>query len=283
MISSTDEEYLLTHAYVPEHIVSLMVLLSKGEPFLVEEYLIFAQDNWLILVGYPLGGIFSQERCERVLKQTVETFRPEYLWFIGPEIPRSLIDTCKERQTDQYYRFEIGQTKVKPSLQRMVEKASKALRVERANSISKEHEKLIAEFLKREELPPRIKELYRAIPDYVAHSSSVCVLNALNQKGKLCAFYIVDLGAKNFSTYLIGTHSKKYYVPHASDLLFSEMINLTAECGKNTINLGLGVNEGIRRFKEKWGGVPYLNYEFCERFYGYTRTVSLIKSLEGKL
>jgi hypothetical protein len=165
----------------------------------------------------------------------------------------------------------------------MVEKASKALRVERANSISKEHEKLIAEFLKREELPPRIKELYRAIPDYVAHSSSVCVLNALNQKGKLCAFYIVDLGAKNFSTYLIGTHSKKYYVPHASDLLFSEMINLTAECGKNTINLGLGVNEGIRRFKEKWGGVPYLNYEFCERFYGYTRTVSLIKSLEGKL
>jgi hypothetical protein len=283
MISSTDEEYILTRAYVPEHIVSLMALISKGDPFLIEDHLGFVKDNWLILVGYPLGEIFSQERCERVLKQAVETFRPEYLWFIGPEIPRSFIDTCKERQTDQYYRFEIGQTKVKPSLQRMVEKASKALRVERANSISKEHEKLIAEFLKREELPPRIKELYRAIPDYVAHSSSVCVLNALNQKGKLCGFYIVDLGAKNFSTYLIGTHSKKYYVPHASDLLFSEMINLTAECGKNTINLGLGVNEGIRRFKEKWGGVPYLNYEFCERFYGYTRTVSLIKSLEGKL
>jgi len=283
MISSIDEEYILTRAYVPEHIVSLMVLLSKGEPFLVEDHLFFAKDNWLILVGYPLDGIFSQERCERVLKQTVETFRPEYLWFIGPEIPRSLIDTCKERQTDQYLRFEIGQTKVKPSLQRIVEKTSKEVKVERVDSISKEHEKLIAEFLKREELPPRIRELYRAIPDYVAHSSSVCVLNALDKKGKLCAFYIVDLGAKNFSTYLIGTHSKKYYVPHASDLLFFEMINLTADHGKNIINLGLGVNEGIRRFKEKWGGVPYLNYEFCERFYGFTRTISLIKSLEGKL
>jgi hypothetical protein len=227
--------------------------------------------------------MFLQERCEKVLKQTVETFRPEYLWFIGSEIPPSLVDTCKERQTDRYYRFEIGQTKVKPSLQRMVEKASKELRVERATSISKDHQKLIAEALKREKPPPRIKELYRAMPDYVAHSSSVCVLNALSQKGKLCAFYIVDLAAKKFSTYLIGTHSKKYYVPHASDLLFFEMINLTADHGKNTINLGLGVNEGIRRFKEKWGGVPYLNYEFCERFYGYTRTVSLIKSLEGKL
>ena len=283
MITVEEEAYILTRAYVPEHIVSLMALLSKGEPFLIEDHLIFAKDNWLILVGYPLDGIFSQQRCERVLKQMVETFRPEYLWFIGPEIPASLIDTCKERQTDQYYRFDIGQTKVKPSLQRIVEKASKELRVERANSISKEHEMLIAEFLKREKLPPRIRELYRAIPDYVAHTSNVYVLNALNQKEKLSAFYIVDLGAKNFSTYLIGTHSKKYYVPHASDLLFFEMINLTAEHGKKMIHLGLGVNEGIRRFKEKWGGMPYLNYEFCERFYGYTRTVSLIKSLEGKL
>jgi hypothetical protein len=61
------------------------------------------------------------------------------------------------------------------------------------------------------------------------------------------------------------------------------MIKLSYEKEKKTINLGLGVNEGIRRFKKKWGGVPFLNYEFCEFFYGTTRTVSLIKSLEGKL
>jgi hypothetical protein len=121
------------------------------------------------------------------------------------------------------------------------------------------------------------------MPDYVMHSSSVWVLNARDKTGKLCAFIIVELGAKNFSTYVLGSHSKKHYVPHASDLLFLEMIKLTQEHGKNTINLGLGVNEGIRRFKEKWGGFPYLNYEFCERHVGYTRTVSLIKSLEGKL
>ncbi|MFZ3090961.1 MAG: hypothetical protein WA240_10125 [Nitrospirota bacterium] len=32
------------------------------------------------------------------------------------------------------------------------------------------------------------------------------------------------------------------------------MINLAKEHGKGYINLGLGVNNGIRRFKEKWGG-----------------------------
>jgi hypothetical protein len=283
MISPEDEAYILERAFVPEHILNLMVPISKGEPFLEEEHLVFVKDNWLILVGYPLEGNFSQERCERVLKQAVETFRPEYLWFIGPEIPPSLQGSCKERQTDQYYKFDLNRTKLKPSLQRVTDKASKELIVERGHSISKEHEALISELLKREKLPPRLRELYRAMPDYVAHSSTACVLNARDKNGKLCAFFVVELGAKNFSTYVLGCHSKKHYVSHASDLLFLEMIKLTREHGKNTINLGLGVNEGIRRFKEKWGGIPFLNYEFCERYYGYTRTVSLIKSLEGKL
>ncbi len=283
MISPEDKAYILERAYVPEHILNLMVPISKGEPFLKEDHLVFVKDNWLILVGYPLEGNFSQERCERILKQAAETFRPEYLWFIGPEIPPSLQGSCKERQTDQYYKFDLNQKKLKPSLQRVTDKASKELIVERGHSISKEHEALISELLKREKLPPRLRELYRAMPDYVAHASTSCVLNARDKNGKLCAFFVVELGAKNFSTYVLGSHSKKHYVSHASDFLFLEMIKLTREHGKNTINLGLGVNEGIRRFKEKWGGIPYLNYEFCERYYGYTRTVSLIKSLEGKL
>jgi hypothetical protein len=283
MITPEEEGYVLESAYVPEHIVNLMVPISKGEPILKEDHLGFVKDNWLIFVGYPLDGSFSLERCERILKQAVETFRPEYLWFIGPEIPPSLLDACQERETDRYYRLDLDQTKLKPSLQRMAEKAFKEITVERGHSISKEHEALIDELLKREKLPPRVRELYRAMPDYVTHSSSACVLNARNKKGKLCAFFIVELGAKNFSTYVLGSHSKKHYVPHASDLLFLKMIELTREHGKNTINLGLGVNEGIRRFKEKWGGIPFLDYEFCERFYGTTRTVSLIKALAEKL
>jgi lipid II:glycine glycyltransferase (peptidoglycan interpeptide bridge formation enzyme) len=283
MITPEEKAYLHTKAYVPEHIVSLMVPISKGEPFLKEDHLGFVKDNWVILVGYPLDGKFSKERCERILKEIVKIFRPEYLWFIGPEIPAFLLDSCKEIQTDQYYKLELEQIKLKPSLQRATDKASNELTVERERSISKEHRALVAELLKREELPSIVKELYHAMPDYVPYSSSAIVLNARDKKGKLCAFYVVELGAKDFSTYVLGTYSKKHYVPYASDLLFLEMIKITREHGKNVINLGLGVNKGIRRFKEKWGGVPFLNYEFCECFFGYTRTISLIKTIEGKL
>jgi hypothetical protein len=283
MLTPEEEAYVFSKSYVPEHVLNLMASVSKGEPFLKEEHLGFAKDNWVIFVGYPLDGNFSEERCERILRQALETIRPEYLWFIGSKIPFSLQSSCQERETDQYYKLDLEGLKPKPSLLRGVDIASKELRVERSRSFSKEHDTLVMELLERETLPPRLRELYRAMPDYVAQSSSACVLNAWDKKERLSAFNIVELGAKNFSTYVLGSHSKKHYVSHASDLLFLEMIKLTRENGKDTINLGLGVNEGIRRFKGKWGGIPFLNYEFCELYYGTTRTVSLIKSLEGKL
>jgi len=283
MLTPEEEAYVFSKAYVPEHIVSLMALISKGDPFLVEDHLGFAKDNWLILVGYPLDQHFSMERCEKVVKQVLQRFRPESFRFIGPEIPLFLIDSCVERQTDRYYRFDIEQTKVKNSLRRVAEKASQQLDVERTNILSKEHKVLISELLERDRIRPRVKELYHAMPDYVSRSSGVCVLNAWNKTGKLSAFYILELSAKKFTTYLIGTHSKKNYVPHASDLLFLKMIELTREHSKNEINLGLGVNEGIRRFKEKWGGIPFLNYEECEYCPEGIKTISMIKTLEGKL
>jgi len=76
MLTPEEEAHVLSKAYVPEHIVSLMAIISKGEPFLIEDHLGFVKDNWLIFVGYPLDQRFSMERCEKVVKQVLERFRP---------------------------------------------------------------------------------------------------------------------------------------------------------------------------------------------------------------
>jgi hypothetical protein len=70
----------------------------------------------------------------------------------------------------------------------------------------------------------------------------------------------VDLGAADYAFYLFNFRSGKINVPGASDLLFHEMVNLAQTEGKKALNLGLGINAGVRRFKEKWGGTPFLNY-----------------------
>jgi hypothetical protein len=58
---------------------------------------------------------------------------------------------------------------------------------------------------------------------------------------------------------------------------------LAGEKHKEYIHLGLGVNEGIRRFKKKWGGIPFLKYEFCELSGGAKEPLSWLWFLEAKL
>jgi hypothetical protein len=274
--SAADESYALERAYVPEHIPGLMSCVSNAKPYRLGEYLGFARENWFILVGYPLGGVFSSTDCEGIISQVRKDFAPDYLWFIGPELPESLLNDCQEKASDDYYRLDLQQFLPKGTLRRVVKKAEQSLAVRIESAFTNDHKKLVNEFLKSKKLPPMVAGLYRSMPDYIAHSNSACLLCARDLRGRLSAFFVIEQAARSFDTYVLGCYSRRNYVPYASDLLFSRMVDLTREQGKRFINLGLGVNEGIKRFKQKWGGVPFLKYEFCECYYGLPKTLSII-------
>jgi hypothetical protein len=264
MITSEEEKYILTKAYIPEHIVGLMTRVSAGEPFLIEHYFCCRKDDWIIVVGYPLRHDFVMNEFETVINKIIKTFRPKYASLIAPELPPSLATSCRERESDHYYTLDINNTYIRSPLRRIVKKATENLTVERSTRLREAHNELTQEFIERARPPVRIRQLFSKMPQYVGHSGNSVVLNAWDKRSNLAAFYIVDLAAKDFSTYVIGCHSKKNYVLGASDLLFFEMIKMSTEYDKNYIHLGLGVNKGIRQFKEKWGGKPTRRYEMCE-------------------
>ena len=260
MITTREEEYIWEKAYVPEHVIPLMVGISQAEPFLQEDHLFFLKDDWMILVGYPLGREFQEETFSRSLEKIQKKFQPASTWFIAPRIPGSLLSRVRGQESDEYFKLDLRQSAGKRSLQREVEKAALALRVEKHRDWSPEHTALSREFLEKENLNPRVRELYLRMPGLLTHSETSQALSAFDAKGNLSAFFVIELGAHRFAIYVVGCYSRDHYVPHASDLLFQEMIRIAREQKKESIHLGLGVNEGIRRFKEKWGGVPDLPY-----------------------
>ncbi len=91
-------------------------------------------------------------------------------------------------------------------------------------------------------------------------TSKTALLLESRQTDTLSAFTIMDLGSTDYAFYLFNLRSATRYVPGASDILFFEMVKRAQNSGKRAVNLGLGVNTGIRRFKEKWGGTPFLPY-----------------------
>lgn len=283
MVTPQEEAYVLNEAYVPEHVIPLMAGISQAEPFFQDDYLFFLKEDGVIFVGYPLGADFREETFSAALGKVQEKFQPSTLWFVAPAIPESLFPRVQKGERDEYYRLDLRQWKAKRSLQREVEKASLTLRVGQHRDWSPDHESLTREFLKKENLNPRVRELYVRMPLLLAHSETSLALSARDSKENLAAFFIIELGAHKFATYVVGCYSQSHYVSHASDLLFHEMIRLAGEKQKEYIHLGLGVDEGIRRFKKKWGGVPDLPYFAGEITPGEKTALSWFRVLTSRL
>lgn len=264
MISPEQQENIHRKAYVPEHVLALMVGVSGGEPFLQDDYLLFRKEDRLMFIGYPLDMPYEEESFAAALKKARREFRASRASFIAPAVPAALLRMAGERETDEYYRLDLENFEMRSDLKRALGKASRALTVERGRDLSPEHLALTREFLREGKVSPRIRELYLRMPEYVSYSTTSFVLSARDRQKALSAFYVVEMGALRFATYVVGCYSRANYVAHASDLLFHEMIRLAGEHRKEYIHLGLGVNDGIRRFKRKWGGVPFLRYEFGE-------------------
>lgn len=264
MLTSQEENYILAHAYVPEHVVGLITSLSAGEPFLIDDHFCCRKDDWIIFIGYPLQDRFDPANFESVLEKIKRKFQPERISLIAPALSNRLVLNCRERDSDYYYTLDTGNPVIRSPVKRNLRKAARRLTVECAAHMGDAHQGLMHEFVRQVNPPVRLKNLLFKMPQYVGAAPHSFVLNAWCPNDALAAFYVVDFAAEDFANYVIGCYSKKNYVLGASDLLLMELIKISEEYGKRYIHLGLGVNHGIRRFKEKWGARPSRNYEMCE-------------------
>jgi hypothetical protein len=279
MITPDQEKYILTHAYVPEHTVGLMTHLSGGEGFLVDDFFFCRRDDWVVFVGYPLPGEFVLDRFENTLEKVRADFKPARISIIAPQISPRMEANCQQRDSDYYYTLVTGLPVIGDAVKRNLKKAARMLTIERASQMGDAHLELMDEFVARVKPPERVKNLFFKMPQYVATAPTARVLNAWISEKVLAAFYVIDLAAREFANYIIGCYSKKYYVIGASDLLASELIQMSAENGKAYIHMGLGVSAGIRRFKEKWGARPSRSYEMCELVFKKPLLTEFLKSI----
>ena len=279
MLTPEQESYILGHAYIPEHTVGLMTSLSGGEGFLVDDFFLCRRDDWVVVVGYPLKAEFALDKFETVLEKIRTDFKPARISLIAPQLSSQLYKSCRQKDSDYYYTLGTSPPVLGDAVRRNLKKAAGRLTVDRAPRMEDAHSELIKEFISRVRPPERINNLISSMPGYVSTSQSAWVINAWFAKGVLSAFYVIDLAASEFANYIIGCYSRENYVRGASDLLVGELLKMSSEYGKNYIHMGLGVNDGVRRFKEKWGAKPTRPYEMCELVFKKPLLTEFLKSM----
>ncbi len=250
----------LERARVPEHSVPFMAAVSGGEPFACGDFLFYAREDWLIAVGYPLGEEDAEKDFEEALAEALRRTHARDCWAIAPRLPSRLAD--RRVESDRYYVLSLA-ARIPPRLERAAERAEARLAVEETVTFDAAHRRLWAEFLSRVALPPRVRELYARTPGLLGRTPGLALLSARDAEGRIAACLLIDRAPRRFTSYLLGAHSRAPYTPYATDLLFREMIRAARREGKDHLHLGLGVNDGIRRFKEKWGAAPGPDYEMA--------------------
>jgi hypothetical protein len=286
MLSSQEESWVLDRAYLPEHVVPLMEGLSGGEACLLEGFLIFLGKGWMIFVGFPLEGSYDAVEVERVLQEAHRRFSPIRVWFLGPQLPEFLEKSCQDRESDQYFRLELGangqgQWSPPGRLRQVVARARERFSVECHGSFGPAHRELTARFLQRARPGPRVRELYLGVDCCLSRDKSAVLLSAWDAQNRLAGYGLLELGARHFSVYVAGCAVRESWASHASDLLMAEMVRLSLQEAKQYMHLGLGVNPGISRFKRKWGGLAWMPYEVCGWSRALSATERFLRALGG--
>jgi hypothetical protein len=279
MISNADAQYIFEHAYVPEHLVDYVTAISGAEPFLFEQYLCYTRDETLIFIGYPLGASFNQKQMEASLEATIKKLKPRIVAIVTPIIGLSRVRPI-QKSADSYYRLDLDGFIASLGVQSMVRRASRKLSVKAGKEWSKEHRALVTEFLSSHEVSEETERIFTRMSEYMASTKTALLLSARNHEGRLIAFDVADYGSKDYAFYMFNFASREHYIPGASDLLLNELVTIAQQKGKRFINLGLAINKGITFFKQKWGGVSFLNHEFV--LYETSRA-GIIESLLGRL
>jgi hypothetical protein len=262
MITTAQQDDIEDYAYVPEHIPRYVTAISQAEPFIFGDFLTYAKKDLLIFVGYPLKETFEENRMKSALDEAIERFKPETVSLTAPAIPSFLRDRL-HAPPDYYYRVDLSSLSISQKLRNMLTRARGELSVEKSKTFDEEHTKMVKEFLKAHPVEEATRFLFQRIDRYLSSSTSAWIFDARNERNELVAFDVAELQPRSYSLYMFNFTSDALYVPGASDLLLSEVIEQAKAERKTFINLGLGINPGITFFKEKWGGAVFLPYTFC--------------------
>lgn len=262
MLTPSEEGFVLTHAYVPEHVPGYVTAISGTEPHLLENYLCYHGQSSLVFVGFPLGSPFDPAAMREALDGALSRFAPGSVALTAPTLsmPASV---CQASESDRYWRLDLSGPRIHGKLQSLIRRAARELSVERVGKMEEEHAGLIADFLGLRRVSEETRHIFEGIPRYVASAPTARVFEARDGGGNLVAFDVAEFGARDYAFYQFNLRSRTRYVPGASDLLLHEVIQTAREEDKRFVNLGLGINEGVASFKRKWGAVPFLGYEFC--------------------
>lgn len=283
MIDADERRHIASLAYVPEHLPAYVTAMTGCQPHLTGDFVFYTCGDRLIFVGYPLSGLYDEAAWLAALEAASARSRtaggPRLTSITAPVLPAAL-KASFAAPPDVYYRLDLDGLRPSKKVRNLLHRAERDLTVATATATGREHRRLVDEFLDVTPLQEDARFIFKRLDRYAGGEltrtlrthlgvrqdrgpGAPLVLEARNAAGQLVAFDVAAFSDGGVAFYLFSFRSRHLYVPGASDLLLARLIAEAQTRSCRYVNLGLGINQGVRRFKEKWGATPFLPHHSC--------------------
>jgi len=244
-------------AVVPEQVIPYVCSVTDSKARMIEDCVAFESPGELVLVAYPLHDPGDEIAMARAAGRALQTPGIEKFTVIGPARPHTAPQSSLEVQ-DWYYTVPLPPPPPGQKLRNLLRRASRELRIERGAVWNEDHADLVRFYLDSRHLDPGTRWIFNRLPRYLDASPGSLLLSARRGDGRLAGFAVGEYSSLRTAFFMFCFRNPDGSPPGTADLLLHGLLEEGSKRGQVQMNLGLGVNPGIRFFKGKWGAVPFL-------------------------
>ncbi len=255
-------------ALTPDQLLGYVHSVSGARSQLLGDYILHMQGEHAILVGYAPPHVHDTSTLENAVRALSSTKNIEEIQRISVLAP--VRPTCAPKHAthteDFYYMlalpFTLTQHSNVYSMYKRVQEHIYILQQDNEDTYgavwTSAHQELMLQYIRRPDVSKEMSAIFQRLGMYCRQVPQVRLFSAYDKvSGELLGCTVGDFSSWQTAFYMFALRSPTA-PPGVAEALLYALIQEAEKRGYTSCNLGLGINDGIRFFKEKWGAEPTL-------------------------
>ncbi len=258
-------QYVNAQALTPDQLLSYVQAVSGAQSELINDYVVHKQDSHIILVGYSLQNPHDTDKLHATIEQictrkditdisVLAPIRPS----LAPAHAISNVDN-----PDAYWFLPLPAPRPNVKVRNMLTRAGEDIYINTTQgqgAWSGAHQEMMLDYIRRKGMDTALCSILQRLSTYVITTAQVEIFSAYAKNNDtLLAFALGDFSSFSTAFYMFAFRSEQAS-PGVADAVLLALLNAASSYGHSQCNLGLGINEGIRFFKKKWGAKPNIPF-----------------------
>ncbi len=256
-----DLSHVTLQAFTPDQVLPYVQSVSSVQSFMHRDFLVHLHENHAIVIGYALSQHWSaQERASQHLEKAVQALSEqehlEHITVLATQRPSlaPLHALCHE---DSYYFLPLPLKKEAASNALcMCQRALPHIYITQSqgeHAWTEAHQELMLSYMQRADITKEMSAIFQRLGVYCRKAPQVRLFSAHDKHShELLGMTLGDFSSLQTAFYMFAFRHAKA-LPGVSEALLLTLLQEAEQRGYASCNLGLGIHDGIRFFKEKWG------------------------------